>query len=536
MTSDGSGSLTPAHDHAPSALAPPVGRTPTTGRESVDASTTDATRATADRHLVVVANRLPVRRVGSPEDPDGERWERSPGGLVSALEPAVRTSRTSWVGWTGVPGEVESGDPDPFELDGVDLRPVVVSAEEQQRFYEGMSNGSLWPLYHDAIFVPQFHDEWWQSYVEINRRFAEKTAEVATPGATVWVHDYQLQLVPKMVRDLRPDLHIGFFLHIPFPAQELFLRLPWRTEVVEGLLGADVVGFQTAVGGDNFRLVARRLLGARLENRGVVHRGRRTHIGTYPVGIDAERIQRIAQDPATVERARAIRAELGNPQTVLLGVDRLDYTKGIEVRLRAYRALLEAERIDPATSVFVQIAQPSRDDAPGYAETRSLVEQMAGSINGDFGGLSTTTVQYVHQGQDLNELVALYRAADVMLVTPFRDGMNLVAKEYVAARVDLDGVLILSEFAGAAHQLKQAVLVNPFDVRGLQDAIDEAVNGDRKQHRRRMTSLRRCVQRDDAAWWAEQFLDDLTDVASGAVGADRSEPDPWQTTPTRRAS
>lgn len=490
------------------------------------------------RHLVVVANRLPVRRVGSADDPAGERWERSPGGLVSALEPAVRTSeRTSWVGWTGVPDEPL----DAFELDGVDLRPVVVTAEEQQRFYEGFSNGSLWPLYHDAIFVPQFHDEWWQAYVDVNRRFAERTVEVASPGATVWVHDYQLQLVPRMVRELRPDLQIGFFLHIPFPAQELFLRLPWRSEIVEGLLGADVVGFQTAVGGDNFRLVARRLLGARLENRGVVHRGRRTHVGTYPVGIDAERIHRIAVDPATRERAIAIRAELGNPRTLLLGVDRLDYTKGIEVRLRAYRGLLEAGRIDPATSVFVQIAQPSRDDAPGYAETRSAVEQMAGSINGDFGGFGVPTVQYVHQGQDLRELVALYRAADVMLVTPFRDGMNLVAKEYVAARVDLDGVLILSEFAGAAHQLRQAVLVNPFDVRGLETAIDEAVNGDRKQHRRRMASLRRGVHRNDAAWWAEQFLDDLADVASGAVGPTGSDVPPppgatWRPSDERRAS
>ncbi len=464
------------------------------------------------QHLVVVANRLPVRRSSSGGDDDGTTWERSPGGLVSALEPAVRSSRTSWVGWTGVPDEPL----DAFEHEGVDLRPVVVSATEQQLFYEGFSNGSLWPLYHDAIFVPQFHDEWWQAYVDVNRRFAERTAEVASPGATVWIHDYQLQLVPRMVRDLRPDLRIGFFLHVPFPAQELFLRLPWRAEIVDGLLGADVVGFQTAVGGDNFRLVARRLLGARLESRGIVHAGRRTHVGTYPVGIDADHIHRIATDPATAARARAIRAELGNPRAVLLGVDRLDYTKGIEVRLRAYRALLEAGRIDPASTVFVQIAQPSRDDAPGYSETRAVVEQMAGSINGDFGGISTTTVQYVHRGQDLAELVALYRAADVMLVTPFRDGMNLVAKEYVAARVDLDGVLILSEFAGAAHQMRQAVLVNPFDVHGLQAAIDEAVNGDQRQHRRRMASLRRGVHRDDAAWWARQFLDDLADVASAS--------------------
>ena len=463
------------------------------------------------RHLVVVANRLPVRRTD-----DG--WERSPGGLVSALEPAVRDSSTTWVGWTGVPDEPLDG----FEHDGVALRPVMVTADEQQRFYEGFSNGALWPLYHDAIFVPRFDDGWWDAYVAVNERFAERTAEVAAPGATVWVHDYQLQLVPRLLRRRRPDLRIGFFLHIPFPAQELFLRLPWRAELVDGLLGADVVGFQTAVGADNFRLVARRLLGARLEPRAVVLDGHRTRIGTFPVGIDAARVHEIAARPSTIARAEAIRAELGRPRTVLLGVDRLDYTKGIEVRLRAYRALLEAGRIDPATTVFVQIAQPSRDEAPGYAETRTLVEQMAGSINGDFGSLAAATVKYVHQGQDLDELVALYRAADVMLVTPFRDGMNLVAKEYVAARADLDGVLILSEFAGAAHQLRQAVLVNPFDVRGLEVAIDDAVNGDRRQHRRRMASLRRSVFRDDAGWWARSFLAELEadPTVTGTSGAE----------------
>ncbi len=484
-----------------------------------------ATPTPRRRHLVVVANRLPVRRVvdgdddepaEASEDPSSTmragRWERSPGGLVSALEPVVRTSRTSWVGWTGSPDEPSAPALATFEHEGIDLHPVAITAAEQQGFYEGFSNGTLWPLYHDAIFVPQFHQSWWEAYEAVNRRFAVQTASVASPGATVWIHDYQLQLVPKLLRELRPDLQIGFFLHIPFPAQELFLRLPWRAELTAGLLGADVVGFQTAVGADNFRLVARRVLGARLDGRHLLHEGRRIRVGTYPVGIDAARIRAIATEPATRARAVEIRHELGDPHTVLLGVDRLDYTKGIEVRLRAFRALLESGRIDPTSTVFVQIAQPSRDEAPGYAETRTLVEQMAGAINGDFGALGGTAVKYLHQGQDLHELVALYLAADVMLVTPFRDGMNLVAKEYVAARVDLDGVLILSEFAGAAHQMRQAVLVNPFDVRALESAIDEAVNGDRRQHRRRMAALGRGVHRDDAAWWAGQFLADLEAV------------------------
>ncbi len=459
--------------------------------------TSPPTDAPRRRDLVVVANRLPVRRSA-----DSEEWERSPGGLVAALEPAVRSSRTRWVGWTGDAND----DVAPFELDGLTLEPVPIDKAEEALFYGGFSNSTLWPLYHDAIFVPQFRDDWWDGYVAINQRFADRTAAVAPAGATVWVHDYQLHLVPEMLRVQRPDVRIGFYLHIPYPAQELFLRIPWRVELTRGMLGADVVGFQTMVGAENFRLVAKRLLGARTFGNLVVHDDRQSYVGTFPVGIDAARIATIAAEPATVARARQIRRELGNPRTILLGVDRLDYTKGIEVRLRAYQELLDEGRIDPTETVLVQIAQPSRDDVPGYAEIRTIVEQMVGSINGDHSGLSHVAVKYLHQSQSLHELIALYRAADVMLVTPFRDGMNLVAKEYVAAKLDRSGILILSEFAGAAHQLKRAVLVNPFDVKGLKQAIDEAVNGDRSAYRRRMMSLARNVRHDDAGRWAREFL------------------------------
>ena len=456
------------------------------------------------RELVVVANRLPVRRVD-----DG--WERSPGGLVSALEPAVTANHTTWVGWSGAAG----ADVEPFEHGGMSLHPVALEQDEQDAFYGGFSNSTLWPLYHDAIFVPQFRTEWWEAYVRVNQRFADRVAEVAPLGATVWVHDYQLQLVPAMLRGLRPDVRIGFFLHIPFPAQELVLRIPWRAELVHGMLGADVVGFQTVVGADNFKQVARRILGKRSFGNLVLHGDRQTRVDTFPVGIDAARIHRLASTPSVIARSRAIRAELGNPATIALGVDRLDYTKGIDVRLRAWRELLEEGRLDPEQAVLVQIAEPSRDDVPGYAETRTLVEQTVGAINGDFGRLGGAAVRYLHQSQDLDELVALYLAADVMLVTPFRDGMNLVAKEYLAARIDRTGVLVLSEFTGAAHQLHRAVLVNPFDVEGVKTAIADAVNGDRSRHRRRMISLARSVHQHDAAWWATSFLAAL-DAAPGS--------------------
>ena len=458
-----------------------------------------AERELRQHDLVVVANRLPIMQ--SPDAPGG--WERSPGGLVASLDSVVTAMGTTWVGWSGA----ADGSSVPTSYGGVRLHEVSLSSDEIDQFYGGFSNGSLWPLYHDAIFVPQFDKRWWNAYVAVNQRFAEAAAKVAPNGATVWVHDYQLQLVPQMLRRLRHDVRIGFFLHIPFPAQELFLRLPWRSEITEGLLGADVVGFQTKVGAQNFRQVARRLLHSRSEGKMLDVGGRPVLVDTFPVGIDAKRVQRVASDPATIARAAAIREELGNPRTVLLGVDRLDYTKGIEVRLMAFRELLEEGRIDAADTVFVQIAQPSRDDVPGYSEIRTQVEQMAGSINGDFGRMNGAVVRYLHQGQAFEELVALYRAADVMLVTPFRDGMNLVAKEYVASRLDHTGVLILSEFTGAAHQLTEAVQVNPYDVDGLKQAIDDAVNGEDGARTKAMALLIRKVHRYDSAHWVTEFLE-----------------------------
>jgi trehalose 6-phosphate synthase len=383
--------------------------------------------------------------------------------------------------------------------------PVHLTEREHSGYYAGFSNSTLWPLYHDAIFVPQFQESWWKSYVAVNQRFASTVCSVAADGATVWVHDYHLHLVPQMIRASRPDLRIGFFLHIPFPAQELFMRLPTREALIDGLLGADVIGFQTVVGAQNFRQVARRLRGCRTTGKVVHSDDRSTLVDAFPVGVDAGRIREAAAKPATIERAKRIRAELGDPRTVLLGVDRLDYTKGIVARLSAYRALLHARRIDPTEVVLIQIAEPSRDDVPGYAEIRTEVEQLVGSINGDFGTMHDVVVKYLHRSHSFTELIALYRAADVMLVTPYRDGMNLVAKEYVAARLDRTGTLILSEFAGAAHELSAARLVNPFDEQSLKNAMDDAVNRPRNQ-KRTMSALARRVNRHDALHWATTFL------------------------------
>ncbi|MDY6996001.1 MAG: trehalose-6-phosphate synthase [Actinomycetota bacterium] len=474
--------------------------------------------STAGADFVVVANRLPIDMITQP---DGTvEWKRSPGGLVTALEPLLRKRRGAWIGWPGVPQE--PGDPnaseEPIVLDEMSLVRVRLSADDVAQYYEGFSNGTLWPLYHDVIVKPIYHRKWWDRYVEVNRRFAEATARIAAEGATVWIQDYQLQLVPKMLRMLRPDLTIGFFLHIPFPPVELFMQMPWRTEITEGLLGADLVGFHLPGGAQNFMILARRLVGANTSRAtvgvrsrfGEVQVGFRTvKVGAFPISIDSTDLDQKARSKAIRQRARELRQELGNPRKILLGVDRLDYTKGIDVRLHAFSELLAEKRIDPKDTVLVQLATPSRERVESYKVMREDIEREVGHINGEHGEVGHPVVHYLHRPVPRDDLVAFFVAADVMLVTPLRDGMNLVAKEYVACRSDLGGALVLSEFTGAAAELRQAYLANPHDLDGVKDAIEAALNQTPEEGKRRMRALRRQVLAHDVDRWARSFLDAL---------------------------
>ncbi len=454
--------------------------------------------------LVIVANRLPVRAVTV----DGATsWEPSPGGLTSALTPALReraqrNGQAVWIGWSGVAGT----SPVPASHEGVELRAVTLSEEDQEEFYLGFANATLWPLYHDAIRAPTFDRGWWQRYQAVNARFAAAAAGAASRGASVWIHDYQLQLVPRMLRDMRPDLRIGFFLHIPFPPQELFLQLPWRREILLGLLGADLVGFQVPGAAANFARLARRLVGVRGTDTSIEFGGRQVRVGAFPISVDTEQLVREASGPATEARARQIRRDLGDPELILLGVDRLDYTKGIDRRVRAVAELFADGTFTPSKHVMVQIAVPSREVDPHYQRERHRLEQLVSEVNGEFSGVGHPVVHYLHQSVPFDELVALYRAADLMLVTPLRDGMNLVAKEYVSCRVDDDGVLVLSEFAGAATQLRGAILVNPHDLDGTKEAISYALSLTPEEVRSRMRRLRRTVRRHDVHAWARSFL------------------------------
>ncbi len=461
--------------------------------------------------LVIAANRLPVDRVSHP---DGSvEWRRSPGGLVTAMESVMPGREGAWVGWTGQPGD--SADA-PFEHDGVYLRPVHLTDEEVSEYYEGFSNDTLWPIYHDVIVPATFHRTWWTAYETVNRRFADAVCGVAAPGALVWVHDYQLQLVPAMVRERRPDVRIGWFDHIPFPPVELFAQLPWRKRIIEGLLGADFLGFQRVADARNFVRAARQLGGwttrgdtvTVADAEGVEHRTVRA--AAVPISVDARGLAELAETPEVKARAAEIRESLGNPTTLLLGVDRLDYTKGIRHRLKAYEELLVEGRVKPPEVTFVQVATPSRERVNAYAQLRSEVEGTVGRINGEYSVLGAPAVHYLHHSYPREEMAALFLAADVMLVTPLRDGMNLVAKEYVVCRTDLGGALVLSEFTGAYHELHQAFVCNPHDIEGLKQAIMHAIEMPEAQKRRVMRSLRRRVMEHDVQRWAARFLANLT--------------------------
>jgi trehalose 6-phosphate synthase len=455
--------------------------------------------------FVVVANRLPVDLERG--DDGSENWKRSPGGLVTALEPMLRSRRGAWVGWPGL----ADAEAEPFEDDGLQLYPVTLTAEDVENFYEGFSNDTLWPLYHDVVAPPSYHRHWWRAYLKVNERFADAAAEVAAQDATVWVQDYQLQLVPGMLRERRPDLRIGFFLHIPFPPTELFVQLPWREQIVRGLLGADLVGFHTPGGARNFRQLATRFGGvsAGKQRDEVVVDGRVVKLGAFPISIDSKALDEASRRPEVIERAAEIRKELGDPRRLVLGVDRLDYTKGINVRLRAFEELLDDGTIDSGDTAFLQIATPSRERVEHYIRLRAEIEQTVGRINGTHGSVGHPPVHYLHQSMPRDELTAFYLAADVMLVTPLRDGMNLVAKEYVASRHDERGVLVLSEFTGAARELTSSLLVNPHDTDGVKKAVARALEMPLAEQRKRMRTLRKQVLHHDVDLWARTFLEAL---------------------------
>jgi trehalose 6-phosphate synthase len=472
-----------------------------TGRESA-VSTSERTS------LVVSANRLPIR--WSEEE---ESWEPSPGGLASALRPLLEEREGTWVGWTGQPDHELA----PFVQNRIVQRSVPISVNEVENYYHGFCNATLWPLYHNAIRTPEYHRHWWRPYAALNRRFAETIGEAMLPEGTAWIHDYHLQLVPALLRKARPKAKIGFFLHIPFPPVELFGYLPWRREVLRGLMGADVLAFQTRQSVDNFVEAGIRYLGAIPVQDGLRLDGRIVRLQSSPIGIDAEAFERTASSPEVQTHAASIRERLGEGRHILLGVDRLDYTKGIANRLKALETFFERYPDTASGCAILQIAVPTRQAVADYVDMREYVERLVGRINGRFGSPGYTPITYTYRSLPAAELVACYRAADVMMVTPLCDGMNLVAKEYVASRVDDTGVLLLSEFAGAAAELREAMIVNPSDVDWLAESLDAAVRMGRREQRSRMSVLRAQVNEHDVFAWSNRCMEALDQVSLAAT-------------------
>ncbi|MGE0172266.1 MAG: bifunctional alpha,alpha-trehalose-phosphate synthase (UDP-forming)/trehalose-phosphatase [Oligoflexales bacterium] len=449
--------------------------------------------------LIIVSNRLPVTVTRAN---DQLVAQPSSGGLVTGLRSVYERENVLWVGHAGV-----FSDDNGFSELSEDLRrrrlvTVEVGKSMYDRYYHGTSNGAVWPLFHYFPEAMNFSFEDWNAYKKANERFAEKVLEVANPGDLVWVHDYQLMLLPSLLRQSRKDLRIAYFHHIPFPAYEIFRMMPVRKELLEGLLGADYIGFHNYDYMGHFLLCVSRLLGHEVHIDEIHYPGHTIKAGVHPLGIDYEAIQTIMAEQQEQNRIlRDLKTEI-----LLLGVDRLDYSKGILEKIRGFGEFLRKYPAFVGRTVLLQLCVPSRADIPTYGDLKAEVERLVGQINGEFGMPGYSPVQYLYRSVSQEDLFALYRAADVAIVTPLRDGLNLVCKEYVAARTNEDGVLILSEFAGASAEMGEAILVNPFDIRSVSNAIFQAVTMRRELRRSKMLTLRARVKTYDNVAWADRFM------------------------------
>ncbi|RKH34403.1 bifunctional alpha,alpha-trehalose-phosphate synthase (UDP-forming)/trehalose-phosphatase [Corallococcus sicarius] len=464
--------------------------------------------------LLLVSNRLPVT---VKVEKDSVSVVRSAGGLATGLSQPHERSGGVWIGWPGDVSRLTDTQRTRVEQQLADLRcvPLYLSASEVSRFYEGYSNRVLWPLCHYMLDRIPRQDRDWDAYRKANERFADLAAKHYQKGDTIWVHDYQLMLVPGMLRARLPHARIGYFHHIPFPSSEIFSTLPRRTELLKGLLGADLIGFHAVSYVRHFSGTLLRQLGLDTDVDRILFQGREVRVGAFAMGIDAASFETLAQEPAVMEEVKTLHAR-SHGERLLVGIDRLDYTKGIPRRLLAVQRVLERSPALRGRLRFIQVAVPSRTEVQAYAEYRETVDELVGRINGTYGTVHSTPVHYLYRSLNEKQLVSLYRGTDVMLVTPVRDGMNLVAKEFCASRPDEDGVLVLSEFAGAAAEMRDALLVNPYDVEGMADAIEEALEMPRPERQHRMRCLRAGVKARDVHWWVASFLDRLQGLKSVA--------------------
>jgi trehalose 6-phosphate synthase/phosphatase len=446
-----------------------------------------------DGSLVIASNRLPFSfRKGR----HGIERRRSSGGLVSALDPVLRKRGGAWVGWPGgpVPREAAIGEPsDPYRI-----VPVPLGPREEKRYYHGLSNGALWPLFHSLPGRATFDPRDWTAYEAVNERFAEALLGEARAGELLWVHDYHLMLVPERVRERRPKLPILFFLHVPFPSYDIFTLVPHHEELLRGVLGSRVIGLHIPGYVKNFLDCAERCLGAAVDReRGLLEfEGRTVRVGAFPIGIDWADFEAKALQAPSCDR----------PERLIIGADRLDYTKGIPQRIEAMERLLERHPEYREKVTLLQVAVPSRTQVPEYRALKCEIDEVVGRVNGRFATSEWSPIHYLYRSLDHAKLAGLYREADVALVTPLRDGMNLVAKEFVACQVADPGVLVLSRLAGAADGMPEALLVNPYDIEGTAQALHRALSMPRAERARRMEALRRRDAEHDVHAWVDSLL------------------------------
>ncbi len=463
--------------------------------------------------LIIVSNRLPFAL-----DPSGEDlWTVTPavGGLVSAVEPVLRERGGTWIGWPGMAGEIPNEPLAKATRDaGYNVVPVALTETERDEFYYGYSNEVIWPLFHDLQSFCNFEPAYWQAYKQVNERYADAIIRNARRKDFIWVHDYHLMNVAQTLRERNAPQELSaltFFLHIPFPPYDIFSKLPQQRRLLRALLQFDLLGFQTRRDVRNFLQCVRRVMpDAKALSRGEAHvmrfEKRKIRIGHFPIGIDFNSFENDAKSEAVTQRSQQLRASFPDCQ-LMLGSDRLDYSKGIPERLRAFRNALERYTELRGRLVLIQVVVPSRVDIPRYHEFKARIDRLVGDINGRFSTSTWIPVQYHFRGLDRQELLAHYRACDIAFITPLKDGMNLVAKEYCACRTDENGTLILSQFAGAAEQLKHdALLVNPYDVEQMADTIVNAFRMTPAERTARMKRMRRIIRKENVFSWVDSFL------------------------------
>jgi trehalose 6-phosphate synthase/phosphatase len=449
-----------------------------------------------ERPIVVASNRLPFTFQRGPR---GLERRPSPGGLVSALEPVLRRRGGTWIGWPGL----ELRDDEQVSARGRNyrIRPVRLSDSEVQRYYHGFSNRTLWPLFHSLPERTRYDRRDFEAYQHVNALFAEAIHASARHAELVWIHDYHLMQAPSALRLADPERRIAFFLHIPFPPYDIFRLLPWHREILRGLLSCDLIGFHVGGYVQNFLDCVERRLGAQVDRRSlrITYAGRTIQVGAFPIGIEFELFEDLAR--------KAAHRSAGRPERIVLGVDRLDYTKGIPERIRAFERLLELHPRHRENVVLLQVAVPSRSQVTEYRQLKSEIDELVGRVNGRFATAQWSPIRYLYRSFAQDRLCALYRDADVALITPLRDGMNLVAKEYVTCQVEERGVLVLSSMAGAAETMREALIVNPNDIEATAEEIHRALTMDEEHRRARMAALRRRESREDVHAWVQSFLE-----------------------------